>query len=33
MLEMDEHDEQEYNSLLKSSPHANLKKNAFFFSN
>lgn len=32
-LEMEEHDDEEYNALLKSSPHANLKKNAYFFNN
>lgn len=33
MLEMEEHNDQHYNALLKSSPHANLKKNAYFFKN
>lgn len=33
MLEMQEHEDQHYNALLKSSPHANLNKNAYFFKN
>ena len=33
VLEMEEHDDEHYNALLKSSPHANLKKNAYFFNN
>lgn len=32
ILQMEEHNDAEYNGLLKSSPHANLKKNAHFFS-
>jgi hypothetical protein len=31
ILQMEEHKDAEYNGLLKSSPHANLKKNAHFF--
>jgi len=30
---MEDHQDPEYNALLKSSPHANLKKNAYFFNN
>jgi hypothetical protein len=33
MLEMEDRDDEEYNALLKSSPHANFKKNAYFFNN
>lgn len=33
VLEMEEHNDEDYNALLKSSPHANLKKNAYFFNN
>lgn len=33
MLQMQQHDDREYNALLKSNPNANVTKNAYFFKN
>ena len=33
MLQMQQHDDREYNALLKSNPNANITKNAYFFKN
>ncbi len=33
MLQMQQHEDREYNALLKSNPNANITKNAYFFKN
>lgn len=32
-LQMEQHHDPQYNELLKASPHANINKNSYFFTN